>query len=401
MTLIIDPPNAAGHGLLWSHLASDVSFDELHRFARALGIGERGFDKDHYDVPAERYDGVIGLGVLPVSSRELVDRLTSAGLRRRRGGLRAPTAPGRTLQRPARLRPGACVGVVAPSGPVRGDRLDAGIAVLESWGLTVLVGEHVRGVDPSRGYLAADDDDRAADFATVWCDPRVEAVVCARGGYGAQRMVDRVDWAALARSGPKVLVGFSDITCLHQAVAERLGWVSVHGPVVTSLGEDDQAARDHLRLLLTAPEQVLDLTPRPLRVLRPGHAEGVLVGGNLTLLASGVGTAGVRRAAESLVLLEETGEELYRLDRLVTQLLRSGWFEGCRGVVLGDLIGGGDTSAAQALLADRLAVLDVPVLAGDAIGHTPGNLAVPFGVPTVLDASDRGGTLTLTLPALA
>ena len=85
MTIIVDPPNAAGHGRLWSHLASDASFDELHEFARSLGLPERGFDRDHYDVPSEWYEQVLALGAVPVSSRELVARLVASGLRRRKG----------------------------------------------------------------------------------------------------------------------------------------------------------------------------------------------------------------------------------------------------------------------------------------------------------------------------
>ncbi len=393
MTLLIDPPNAPGHGRLWSHLASDTSYDELHRFAATLGIPPRGFDRDHYDIPAERYDVVVAAGATPVSSRELITRLTAAGLRRRKGRTLAPRRPGRPLVRPRRLAAGDRVAVVAPAGPAAPDRLDAGLAVLASWGLDVAVGPHARGTSERFGYLAADDAARADDLMAAWCDPDVRAVICARGGYGVQRMVDLLDWPSLAAAGPKVLVGFSDVTALHQAFAARLGVATVHGPVVTSLGGwADDVSRDHLRSLLMGPEPGLTLAAAG-PALVPGVAEGTLVGGNVALLAAEVGTPNSWPATDSIVLLEEVGEEPYRLDRLLTQLLRSGWFDGARGVAVGDLTDCGPPEAALALVADRLAPFGVPLLAGLPLGHGHRNLAVPLGVRARLDAD--AGTLTV------
>jgi muramoyltetrapeptide carboxypeptidase len=398
VTLLIDPPNAPGHGRLWSHLASDSSYDELHRFAATLGIPPRGFDRDHYDIPAERYDGVVAAGALPVTSRELIARLNGAGLRRRKAQVLRPRKPGRPLLRARRLSAGDRVVVVAPAGPVPAARLDAGLAVLASWGLQVEVAEHTRGVHPGLPYLAADDAARAADLERAWCDPEVAAVFCARGGYGAQRIVDLLDWEALAAAGPRVLVGFSDVTVLHQAFAARLGLSTIHGPVVSSLGSGDEASRAHLRRLLLDPVPGLSLAPEPVRALVGGRAEGVLVGGNLTLLAAGAGTPAGLSAAGSIAVLEDVGEDVYRLDRLLTQLLRSGWFTGVRGVVLGDLTRCGTPEAAQGVLLDRLGPLGVPVVVGAPFGHEPRNLAFPLGVTARLDAD--AGTLVLRDPAL-
>ena len=398
MTLLIDPPNSPGHGRLWSHLASDTSYDELHRFAQTLGIPPRGFDRDHYDIPAERYDSVVAAGAQPVGSRELIARLKGAGLRRRKAETLAPRAPGRTLTRARRLVPGDRVAVVAPSGPVPDDVLDAGLAVLGSWGLEGVLGDHVRSGHERFGYLAADDAARAGDLVRAWCDPTVRAVLCARGGYGAQRMVDLLDWPSLAAAGAKVLVGFSDITALHQAFASRLGLATVHGPVVTSLGSGDDESRDHLHALLFAPEAGTPLLTSPLAAVVGGRAEGVLVGGNLALLASETGSRHQRSAAGSIAMLEDVGEEVYRLDRQLTQLLRSGWFDGARGVVLGELGSGPPSEAVQDLVSDRLVPLGLPTLAGAPFGHSRRNLAFPLGVPAVLDAD--AGTLVLREAAL-
>jgi muramoyltetrapeptide carboxypeptidase len=397
LTLLIDPPDAEGHGRLWSHLASDESFDELHRFAAGLGIPLRGFDRDHYDIPAERYASVVAAGAVPVSSRELIHRLKAAGLRRRKTEVLRPRRPGQSLVRPRRLVPGDTVAVVAPAGPVPPERLDAGLAVLVSWGLEVHESPRVRGRHDALPHLAADDTARAADLMAAWTDHDVAAVVAARGGYGTQRVLDLLDWDALAAAGPKVLLGFSDLTALHQAFGSRLGLSTIHGPVVTSLGAGDDATREHLRRLLFEPEDALALADRLTPLVR-GRAEGSLVGGNVAVLAAEVGTSTAQPAAECLAVLEDVGEELYRLDRLLTQLLRAGWFDGVRGVVLGGFTGCGDEAALRRLFEDRLVPLGVPTVMGAPFGHAERNLAVPFGVPASLDAD--AGTLRLKEPAL-
>ena len=398
MTLLIDPPNSPGHGRMWSHLASDESYDELHRFAATLGIPRRGFDRDHYDVPADHYERVIAAGATPVSSRELIDRLIRAGLRRRKAEVLAPKKPGRPLVRAPRLSPGDAVAVVAPSGPVPPGLLDAALPILGSWKLDVREMPHTRGTNEVLPYLAGSDADRAEDLMRAWTDPDVAAVFCARGGYGAQRMVDLLDWRRLAEAGPKVLVGFSDITTLQQAFAARLGLSTIHGPVLTSLAAGDEQAREHLRTMLFEPEHALDLTPSPVASIVGGQAEGVLVGGNVTLLASSLGTFGSLSAAESIAVLEDIQEDLYRVDRALTQLLRSGWFDQVRGVAVGQFTDCGSPEQITALVEDRLAPLGVPVLNGVQTGHVERNLAFPVGVTALLDAD--AGMLVLREPAL-
>ena len=161
------------------------------------------------------------------------------------------------LTRPPRLAPGARVAVVAPSGPVPEERVQAGLDVLRGWDLDPVVMPHVLDRHGELGYLAGSDAERAADLQRAWCDPSVAAVLCARGGYGAQRMADLVDWDALRAAGPKVFLGFSDITHLHQAFAARLGLVTLYGPVAAGIDFIKSArAQDHLRATLFAPETV-------------------------------------------------------------------------------------------------------------------------------------------------
>lgn len=398
VALLVDPPAWAAHGRLWSHLVSDTSIAELHAFAAGLGLPGQAFDRDHYDVPAEAYDAIVAAGAQPVDSRELVRRLTGAGLRRRRVRTTGRRAAGQELLRPARLRPGNLVAVLAPAGPVPPDRLEGGLAVLRGWGLRVRLGEHVLGRHPALPYLAGSDAERAGDLEAAWTDPEVAAVWCARGGYGSHRLVELLDHTALADAGPRLLVGFSDVTALHELVNGRLGLVSLHGPVVTSLG-DAPAGAEQLRRLLFEPEDALDLFPGVrLRALVGGRAAGVLVGGNLRLLTSALGTRTSRPARGGIAVLEDVAEEAYRIDAMLTQLRRSGWFTGVRAVLAGSFSGVGDDSA-DAVLLDRLGDLGVPVLAGAPFGHVADNRPVPLGVPAHLDAD--AGTVRLVRPALS
>ncbi|MEV0169959.1 LD-carboxypeptidase [Streptomyces sp. NPDC050803] len=303
------------------------------------------------------------------------------------------------LARPSRLAPGARVAVVAPSGPVPEERLQAGLDVLRGWDLDPVVAPHVLDRHGEFGYLAGADADRAADLQNTWCDPSVDAVICARGGYGVQRMIDLLDWDAMRAAGPKVFVGFSDITVLHEAFARQLGLATLYGPMAAGIDFiKNTRAQEHLKATLFAPESVRTIASGG-RALVPGRARGVVLGGCLCLLAAEVGTPHARAsAAGGLLCLEDVGEETYRLDRYLTQLLRSGWLDGIRGVLLGSWQECDPYERVRPLLVDRLGGLGVPVLEEFGFGHCEGALTVPFGVAAELDA--EAGTLTLDEPAL-
>ncbi|MFF6779651.1 LD-carboxypeptidase [Streptomyces sp. NPDC012510] len=316
----------------------------------------------------------------------------------------ARTAPVRTatpLTRPARLTPGARVAVVAPSGPVVEERLSAGLDLLRGWDLDPVVASHTLDRHPGFDYLAGTDADRAADFQAAWCDPSVSAVLCARGGYGVQRMVDLLDWDAIRAAGPKILVGFSDITALHEAFATRAGLVTLHGPMAAGVDFlKNSRAQEHLRATLFAPETVRTIRATGgSATLVPGRARGVLLGGCLCLLAAELGHPHARPSARgALLCLEDVGEETYRLDRYLTQLLRAGWLDGVNGIVLGSWAQCAPYEQLRALLVDRLGDLGVPMVEEFGFGHGDGALTIPFGVMAELDT--RARTLTLDGPAL-
>ncbi|MFE8990607.1 LD-carboxypeptidase [Streptomyces collinus] len=307
------------------------------------------------------------------------------------------------LVRPPRLAPGARVAVVAPSGPVPEERLEAGLDILRGWGLDPVVAPHVLDRQRELDYLAGTDEQRAADLQSAWCDPSVAAVLCARGGYGAQRMVDLLDWAAMRAAGLKVFAGFSDVTVLHQAFATRVGLVTLYGPAAAGVDFLKNArAQGHLRATLFEPESVRTLTAVPPggTALVPGRARGVTLGGCLSLLASDLGTPHARPGARGgLLLMEDVGESPYRLDRYLTQLLRTGWLDGAAGIVLGSWADCGPREGLRAVFADRLGGLGVPVVEEFGFGHGEGALTMPLGAVAELDT--EAGTLTLDEPALS
>ncbi|MFF0450840.1 LD-carboxypeptidase [Streptomyces sp. NPDC004609] len=304
------------------------------------------------------------------------------------------------LARARRLTPGDRVAVVAPSGPVPGERLDEGLGVLRGWGLDPVVMPHVRSERPRLGYLAAGDEERARDLTEAWCDPAYAGVICARGGYGAQRMADLLDWAAIRAAGPKVFVGYSDITALHEAFALRAGFATLHGPMAgTPAFLKDEATRESLRATLFEPGTVRVLGLGTARAMVPGRARGVTFGGCASLIAADVGTEHARPSGRGgLLLLEDVGEEDYRLDRILTQLLRSGLLDGVAGVALGSWVGCGPYERIREVLRDRLGGLGVPVVEELGFGHGDTHQTIPLGAAAVLDAD--AGTLTLEEPAL-
>ena len=278
---------------------------------------------------------------------------------------------------------------MAPSGPVPADRMAAGCAWLRTLGLDVVVGKHAH---DRAGYLAGADGDRAADLLDAWCDPSVAGVVCARGGYGATRLLPLLDWDALAAAGPKLLHGSSDVTALHGAFAGRVRTWSTFGPMPASAvltdGSPDPASAAGVAAVWFGDAPVT----LPGRAVVTGPTvRGVLTGGNLSLLAATVGTGFAPPSGPGrVVLLEDVNEHPYRVDRMLTQLLQSGWFDGVTGIVLGQFTGCGD---AEPVLLERLAGLDVPVLAGVDVGHGRPQLTVPLGADAELDCAR--GTFTV------
>lgn len=305
--------------------------------------------------------------------------------------------------KPPRLASGMTIGVVAPSSPLRDPRLAEGIRRLEVAGYNVVEGAHLH---DGHAYLAGPDAARANDLTAMFANPAVDAVFCARGGYGACRMVDLVDWEVV-RAHPKVFVGYSDITTLHLAFERRARLATFHGPMVVTLGGDlSTDASDCFWRAVGGAEPLGALPPAgaPMHTLVGGTARGRLAGGCLALLGAAVGTCDAPDFAGRLVLIEDVGEALYRVDRLLVQLLRAGAFHDAAGFVIGNATGWDrDTQSPPAmriedLWRDLIVPLGKPAIHGFPFGHEPNPLTLPLGCMAELDADAR--TLTVLEPAV-
>lgn len=382
----------------------------------------------------------------------------------------------------APLQAGDTVRLIAPSGPTDEESLLRAIAQLESWGLRVVVGDNVRARHPRVKYLAGTDEQRRADLVDAWCDPDAAAVIALRGGFGAMRLLDGIDfdlmrqYALRADGRPKLLTGSSDITALHQAWDHHLSVATLFCPMVgndpfknstvvpaevatwlfepwggrelgfpaSGLEEaavdpaasapgaraaDPGAEKRNFWSEYAPPNQTKTSSisqsepgetqahsgsassqsvsqsssqpvSRPLsraRTLVPGTAKGRLGGGNLSLVAAGMGSpelAGVRelreRSGPSILMLEDVEEELYRLDNLLVQLVRGGWFDSADAVVLGSWQDCAEIDEVEALIMDYLGEAGIPIVSEMGFGHDPDAPSTPLGVNVTLEAPDQG-----------
>jgi muramoyltetrapeptide carboxypeptidase len=284
------------------------------------------------------------------------------------------------------LSPGDLIDVVSPSFAVLPERLHSGVAALEGMGFRVRVGPHALDQD---GYLAGSDERRLADLQRALDADDSACVWFGRGGYGVARLLDRV---RLGR--PKLLIGHSDLTVLLHRAA-RAGARALHGPFVSELGEAAAFDRPSLAAALAGAPVALPFSPE--QVVAPGRAEGPLVGGNLTVMAHALGTPFAPETRGTVLLLEDVGEETYRLDRLLHHLRLAGAFDGVRAVLLGSLEAPPtrrpfppDRDLAD-VLREVLVPLGVPVVRGLPLGHLPGKWTVPVLGRTTVDTET--GTL--------
>lgn len=278
--------------------------------------------------------------------------------------------------------PGSILGLPSPASPIAQDKLALGLAALAGLDYRVYQPPMEPGSFP---YLAGDDEFRADQFNRLAGQADLAGLLALRGGYGCLRMIDRLDLnLLLERRLP--LVGFSDLTVILSALL-RVGLQSIHGPSLQSLDLESPASLGRLADILAGGWA--DTEPLAGHLLADGDpAEGYLTGGNMTVLAHLIATPWQPPSRGAIVFLEDVNESLYRTDRAVTHLRLAGFFDDCRGVVLGRF-GDLDPQEVDRLMTDRLADLGVPVLAGLAIGHRPDNLALVVGGRARLDPADQ------------
>jgi len=304
------------------------------------------------------------------------------------------------LIKPERLRPGDVVGIVAPgSAPDNAEDFDRYVRAIENRGFRPKLAPNVR---KRLGFLAGDDQSRASDLMGMFADPEVKAIICARGGYGSARLLGILDYH-LIKKHPKIFVGFSDITTLHCAIQTHSQLVTFHGPTLNTAvtGQGPEFTVQSLLKTVTQPTppgSICDSDARKgVSILRGGTATGPLVGGNLSVLATMLGTPYQPRFKDAIFFFEDVNEEPYRFDALLTELLNAGLLQQVAGVAAGMNKVSADPAAATSneyrqtladVLKDRLLPLGVPVVTGLPFGHVHNNATLPMGLEATLDGEN-------------
>jgi muramoyltetrapeptide carboxypeptidase len=314
--------------------------------------------------------------------------------------------------KPPRLIQGDTIGIVAPaSAPIDPQAIDRSVKVLQRLGFKVKLGRHLR---KRRGFLAGSDGERVGDLMTMFRDPEVKAILCVRGGYGTARLLPLLDYRMI-RANPKIFVGYSDITSLHCGFLKKANLVTFHGPMLHSdfckKDMPDFTLQSFLNTL-TRPHPAGSICKgyqgKTVSILRRGKVSGRLVGGNISLLCTTLGTPYQPSFKEKILFLEDLDEPPYRFDRMLTHLLNAGVLQQVAGVAVGINRNCIDPKAEKTkeyrqtvedVLTERLAGLRVPVVTGLPFGHVPLNATLPVGVQAELDGTN--GDLTILEPAVS
>ena len=303
-----------------------------------------------------------------------------------------------SLARPPALRPGDRVAVLSISSPADQTDLAIGLDTLRFAGIEPVVYPSARDNGSMRPYLAGDDAMRAGDLHAALTDPSIAGIIFATGGSGSQRTLEAFDFSGIAGQPPKVLAGYSDVTGVLEAVGRKLGWASLMSPMVTSGGPTGHYSFASMLRALMHPERSTQISYPEATTLVGGVAAGRTMGGNLTLIAASIGTATSWPAEGGILLVEDIDEQEFRLDRMLTQLRRSGYLNGVAGVVAGTFVNCGSTELIQQILLERLGDLGVPMIAWANVGHGGYFQTFPIGVAADLDADAK--TLLLLDPPL-
>jgi len=293
--------------------------------------------------------------------------------------------------KPQRLDFGDTIGIVAPSSPAESKKVEKGKDFLEKLGFKVKIGQSCLS---KWGYLSGSDDIRARDINEMFSDEEVKGIICLRGGYGTPRILPRIDYENISKN-PKVYIGYSDITGTHIPINQRSQLITFHGPMATEITADSHAfSRDFLF------REIMDPTPigkinnpdgEEIKALYQGYTEGIVVGGNLTLICSTLGSPYEIDTRNKILFLEEIGEEPYRIDRMLTQLKLADKLNNLRGIILGDWKDCKAEKPEKSLslmevFENIILPLKVPTIYNVKAGHCKPMVTIPLGGEVALDA---------------
>jgi muramoyltetrapeptide carboxypeptidase len=297
-----------------------------------------------------------------------------------------------TIRKPNRLKKGDTVGVIAPASPPNQENLDRGIAFLQEIGLSVKVG---KAVGEKYGYLAGTDHERLNDLHDMFLDTEVKAIICASGGYGTARIAPNIDFE-IVKKNPKILWGYSDITFLHTAIRQETGLVTFHGPMLGSdIGKEEThpLSKEGFQQLFEPKELIYSDELSPLETIVPGHAQGELVGGNLSLIVSTLGTPYEMDTNGKILLIEDINEEPRSVDRMLNQLKMAGKLDSVSGIVVGDFCDCDSkrefTLTLDEVISHYVKSANRPALKGFHIGHCNPHISVPLGVSASFSTDEK------------
>ncbi|MGN7515855.1 MAG: LD-carboxypeptidase [Allomuricauda sp.] len=303
--------------------------------------------------------------------------------------------------KPKKLNPGDTIGLVAPGFAVAEEALFLAVDTLQKMGFKTHYTNRIKG---NFGYFSNTDEERAKDLNEMFSNPDIDAILCARGGYGCTRILDMLDYEAIANN-PKALIGFSDITALINTIYKKTGLVGFHGPVGKTL--DNEYSQEYFKKVLMEPHESLPINnailkdPKQYRnseyyryTITPGMGQGELVGGSLTLVAALIGTPYEIDFTDKLVLLEDVEEAPYRIDRMLTQLADVESFTKAKGIIFGVCKGCDrkrttENFTLREVIMDRIAPLNIPAVYGMSFGHIPQNSTLPIGIEASFNAHKK------------
>ncbi len=297
--------------------------------------------------------------------------------------------------KPKKLKQGDVIGIISPaSSPSDASRIEKGVQYLESLGYRVKVGKHVTKV---KGYLAGEDSERLEDFHSMFADKEVKAIIAVRGGYGSGRLLDKLDYS-LIRKNPKIFVGYSDLTVMQMAILKKTGLVTFAGPMLAVDFHDkvDSFTEEVFWRTITSEKKIGKLKnpgDEKFYVLRKGRGEGRIIGGNLALFTTVLGTEFMPSVKNNILLIEEIGEQPYKIDRMFNHLRLAKVFEQVNGIMLGRFVDCYETDETKSTLtlneviADYFGKLKIPVMYNIKHGHIPQTITIPFGLNCKINAS--------------
>jgi muramoyltetrapeptide carboxypeptidase len=282
---------------------------------------------------------------------------------------------------PGRIKPGDNIGIVAPAGPFDRQTFFRGVRIIEDLGFKIFIPP---GIFEKNRYLAGSDKHRVQFVNQLFADKSIDAIICARGGYGSMRILPMLDYDVI-KDNPKIFIGFSDITILLSVLFKRCNLVTFHGPVVTSLADASEETKLSLFRNVTS-DSSLEIKLAGGMTIKPGVAVGEVCGGNLTMLCHLVGTPFAPDFENKILLLEDRGEAPYRIDRMLVHMELAGCFKGLSGIILGAFEECGPIEDVHKIIGELFEKYPLPILAGLDAGHGSHNLTIPLGIAATLDA---------------